>query len=382
MPAVDVAVFIGEEAPVTGLFGEEPDRSVPAGFDFDYVDLDALEQRIRVVDGDLAAGETRYRLLYLGGSSARMTVRALRRLAELVADGRDRRRPASGRLAVAGRRRRRARAALRPALERRPSSTPTTWARRSSGWGCGPSLVVEGAELLRIGRRIGGGEVTFLANPLPEPVTVTVRRPDGLGRLGPGDPPPEPRSGTARIELPPLGSVFVLPGRRRSTSSARRGRRSPWTARGGCPCPASWRPSCRTGRGRGPSSGRRRPASRASAPTRPRSSSPRRRRTAGGRCDLGDVGDLARVRVNGVDCGIVWTAPWEVDVTAALRPGTNTVEVEVANAWMNRLIAEAASPTGEIFAPVAGVYSADAPVQPERAERPGRPATVTRRSRR
>ena len=79
---------------------------------------------------------------------------------------------------------------------------------------------------------------------------------------------------------------------------------------------------------------------------------------------LGDVGDLARVRVNGVDCGIVWTAPWEIDVTAALRPGANTVEVEVANAWMNRLIAEAASPTGEIFAPVAGVYSADAPVHP------------------
>ena len=87
VPAVDVAVFIGEEAPVTSLFGAEPDRSVPAGFDFDYVDLDALEQRIRVVDGDLAAGETRYRLLYLGGSSSRMTVRALRRLPALVADG-------------------------------------------------------------------------------------------------------------------------------------------------------------------------------------------------------------------------------------------------------------------------------------------------------
>jgi hypothetical protein len=79
--------------------------------------------------------------------------------------------------------------------------------------------------------------------------------------------------------------------------------------------------------------------------------------------DLGDVGDLARVRVNGVDCGIAWTAPWQVDVTAALRAGRNTVEVEVANAWMNRLIAEAAAPTGEIFAPVATVYAPDAPVQ-------------------
>jgi hypothetical protein len=39
------------------------------------------------------------------------------------------------------------------------------------------------------------------------------------------------------------------------------------------------------------------------------------------------------------------------------------VEVDVANAWMNRLIAEAATPTGKIFAPAAAVYAADAPVR-------------------
>ena len=80
--------------------------------------------------------------------------------------------------------------------------------------------------------------------------------------------------------------------------------------------------------------------------------------------DLGEVGDLARVRVNGVDQGIVWTAPWQVEVTGSLHVGRNRVEVDVANSWMNRLIAEAASPTGEIFGPVAEVYAADAPIQP------------------
>ena len=50
-PAVDIAVFIGEEAPVTGLFGEEPDRTVPTGFDFDYVDLAGLETRFSVAEG-------------------------------------------------------------------------------------------------------------------------------------------------------------------------------------------------------------------------------------------------------------------------------------------------------------------------------------------
>jgi hypothetical protein len=47
-----------------------------------------------------------------------------------------------------------------------------------------------------------------------------------------------------------------------------------------------------------------------------------------------------------------------------LRTGPNTIVVEVANAWMNRLIAEARHPTGEIFAPVAEVYEPDAEIQP------------------
>ena len=79
---------------------------------------------------------------------------------------------------------------------------------------------------------------------------------------------------------------------------------------------------------------------------------------------LGDVGDIARVLANGVDCGITWTAPFEADITGALRPGPNAVVVEVANAWMNRLIHEARQPTGEIFAPVAAVYEPQAEIRP------------------
>jgi hypothetical protein len=79
---------------------------------------------------------------------------------------------------------------------------------------------------------------------------------------------------------------------------------------------------------------------------------------------FGDVGDIARVLVNGIDCGIVWTAPFEADLTGAIRPGRNAIVVEVANAWMNRLITEARHPTGEIFAPVADVYERDAEIRP------------------
>ena len=71
---------------------------------------------------------------------------------------------------------------------------------------------------------------------------------------------------------------------------------------------------------------------------------------------LGQVGDIARVRVNGTDCGIAWTAPSEVDVTAAVREGRNVLDVEVTTPWRNRLIGEASAPTKEIFAPMAAVY--------------------------
>jgi hypothetical protein len=52
---------------------------------------------------------------------------------------------------------------------------------------------------------------------------------------------------------------------------------------------------------------------------------------------LGDVKSVATVKVNGVDCGIAWTAPYEVELTSALRKGKNEITVEVTNTWANAL---------------------------------------------
>ncbi len=54
---------------------------------------------------------------------------------------------------------------------------------------------------------------------------------------------------------------------------------------------------------------------------------------------LGDVRDVAHVYINGIDCGIAWTAPYEVDITKALRRGKNEFKIVVANTWHNALIA-------------------------------------------
>ena len=52
---------------------------------------------------------------------------------------------------------------------------------------------------------------------------------------------------------------------------------------------------------------------------------------------MGKVCNLATVRVNGVDCGTIWTAPYRTNITAALKEGTNELEIEVTNTWANAL---------------------------------------------
>ena len=63
--------------------------------------------------------------------------------------------------------------------------------------------------------------------------------------------------------------------------------------------------------------------------------------------DLGRVRELAEVRVNGRACGIVWSPPFRVDITGALKPGRNSLAVDVVNFWPNRIIGDAALPADQ-----------------------------------
>ena len=65
--------------------------------------------------------------------------------------------------------------------------------------------------------------------------------------------------------------------------------------------------------------------------------------------DLGKVMVMAKIRVNGVDAGGVWTTPYQINITDYLKEGVNELEIEVVNCWRNRMIGELSMPQSERF---------------------------------
>lgn len=68
--------------------------------------------------------------------------------------------------------------------------------------------------------------------------------------------------------------------------------------------------------------------------------------------DLGAVRDIAEVLVNGKQVDTLWKPPYRVDVTNALQPGGNQLEIRVTNQWTNRLLGDQSSaPDQKVLSP-------------------------------
>jgi hypothetical protein len=83
--------------------------------------------------------------------------------------------------------------------------------------------------------------------------------------------------------------------------------------------------------------------------------------------DLGEVGQMADVFINGQHVDFLWKAPYKVNFEGQLKPGKNTIEVKVVNTWVNRLIGDGQpNVEGHSFTPVAfyGVKSLSQNMRP------------------
>ena len=49
---------------------------------------------------------------------------------------------------------------------------------------------------------------------------------------------------------------------------------------------------------------------------------------------------MADVKINGISCGTLWTAPFRLNISKAIKKGINQISIEVVNTWANRLIGD------------------------------------------
>lgn len=389
--AADIAYFIGEEAPVTGLYRDKPFDALPSGYGFDFVGPHGLENAISV-DGEgrlLSEGGVRYRLLVLGGTSTKMTRRTLDRLIALVESG----------ATVVG-----ARPEGSPSLADDPEAWSVAadrlWGPGSRGsLGKGQIFTELGDALsaLKLDKdwRIAGGadastlavrhrtaaeaEIWFVSNRGAEAFNDTLsfriagRKPEFWDAVSGerSDAPFRVENGRTLVPvaLGTSGSTFIV-------------FREPTNATAYVPPPAEESELARLDAGWTLTLGEREVAGALASWTELPDPEDRYfsgvgiyRRTIkipknwieGSRhirLDLGTIGDVAEIRINGTVAGTVWTAPYALDVRPLLRPGQNRVEVHVANLWVNRLIGDAqpgAAKRAEVYGPT---YRADAPLRP------------------
>lgn len=389
--AADIAYFIGEEAPVTGLYGDKPFDALPFGYGFDFVGGHGLKNAISV-DGEgrlLSQGGVRYRVLVLGGASRKMTRRTLDRLIELVeagatvvgarpegspslADDRESWSVAADRLWGPGTHRRLGKGQIFTELGEALTALKLDKDWRVAGGSDPSSLAVRHrtaseAEIWFVSNRGAGAFKDTLS------FRIAGRKPEFWDAMSGErtDAPFRVEDGRTLVPvaLGTSGSTFIV-------------FREPTNATAYAPPPAEETELGRLDAGWALTLGEREVAGSLESWTelpdpedryfsgvgiyRRTIEVPKRWIEENQRIclDLGKIGDVAEIRINGTVAGIVWTTPYALDVRPLLRPGQNHVEVRVANLWVNRLIGDAqpgATRHAEVYGPT---YRADAPLRP------------------
>jgi len=397
--AADVLYFYGEDSNVTAIFADHlPD--VPAGYNFDYVNADALIHQLSVEGGSITTPSgMRYRVLALDPYSKHMSLPVLRKIRDLVNEG----------AVVTG---------------PKPTDTPSLaddqsefrsivdqlWGSSDGEHSFGKGKVYAGqslsealsaiqvmpdfeyskpesdTNLLFVHRKLADGDLYYVdnRNDRAEAVDATFRVTGkeaefwhaDTGKTEPASYRIENGHTAVPLHLDPYETVFVVfrkqPKSNMRTLPAKSD--TPLTTVDGAwdvafqpdrGAPgkitldklASWSDNSDDGVKYFSGSGTYTKTIQASADWfKP---------GAQLWIDLGDVKNLAEVSINGKPLGIVWKAPYRVDATSALKPGANQVTIKVTNLWVNRLIGDQQpNATKKYTFTVVKPYKANSPLLP------------------
>ncbi len=397
--AADVIYFYGEDSNLTAIFDQKsPD--VPAGYGFDYINADGLIHELSVADGRITTKSgMNYRVLALDPYSKHMSLPVLRGIYKLVEQG----------AVVSG---------------EKPTDTPSLADDAAEfkklndelfGDGTGVHSVGKGkvyagqnaeatlkalsvapdfehtkpqsdTRILFVHRKLADADIYFLDNRNDRDETVdasfrvTGKAPElwyaETGKSRPTSYRIADGRTTVPLHLEPWGTVFVVfrkPAKAESLSLPKPVETELTTVEG------PWDVSFQPGRG-APASvrldkliswsdsqdkGVKYFSGIGSYAKTIQASSDWFKNGARLWIDLGEVKNLAEVTVNGKSLGIVWHAPYRVDVTSVLKPGANQVTIKVINAWVNRLIGDQ-QPDATIKYTFADVkpYKANSPLLP------------------
>ncbi len=393
----DVGYFYGEEAPLTGLYGDKPVANAPTTSAYDFVNFDALATALTNDGRELASpGGARYKALYLGGSSRMMTLTALKRIAALVEGG----------ATVIGKAPEGSPSLSGDAAEYKALVAKLWPGGAYTDIGKGRVLATdeidaalsamkiapdfrytggsEGSNIPFLHRKLSDGDSYFLVNRNDRAETIEARfrvtgKAPELWHAETG----QSEGVSYRIEngetIVPLSlaseeSVHIVFRKAAAADALTLKKVAPTTL---AKLDGPWSVAFQAGRSA--------PATATLSQLAPlnENTDPGIKYFSGlatytkdfsapkgwkpGQplwIDLGKVSELAEVSVNGKAAGGAWHAPYRVDIGSATKTGKNRLEVRVANLWVNRLIGDAGLPENQrITFTAMPTYRKDAPLR-------------------
>ena len=395
--AADVAYFYGEEAPTGPQTEQAYFGDVPSRYAYDFINPSAVLEVLEVDNGDLVTpAGARYRVMYLAGTSAHMSLPMLQRIAELVEAGAT----IVGEAPVGS-------PSLDDGADNYRTLVQSLWSGRGvtqvglgrviAGRDVEHALQVLGVlpdvdfdasdasnDVLFVHRQLRDGDIYFLHNRGHSGGKFTLRfrvsgkaperwRADS-GKIEPlsyridGEQTVVPLSFAANesyfvvFRTPAESNSRTVPEPRPLPVARLEG---PWNvtfeADRGAPVSASFAQLVALNEHADPGiryfSGLATYSKTFSTPANHRLGDPLL-------LDLGRVGELAEVRLNGQMLGVVWHAPFRLDIGSAVTAEENQLEIRVANLWVNRLIGDAQPNAEKIGFTLMPTYRADAPLRP------------------